>query len=151
MLDLRVRRHRILDITPHLSLRDPADLSRGAPCVVRSDNRSRKAFMNCIYCEGSVMERVSRCIADSSGGRPGFTIYSRLYMYVYICIYIYICEGSVMERVSRCIADSSGGRPGFTIYSRLYMYIYICIGIYIYIYIYMYIYIYIYIYTYIYI
>ena len=77
ILDLRVRRHRIMDLVPHLSLRDPAELSRGMPCIVRSDNLSRKAFMNCVYCEGTIMERVSRCLADVSGGKHGFTIYSR--------------------------------------------------------------------------
>jgi Ran GTPase-activating protein (RanGAP) involved in mRNA processing and transport len=77
ILDLRVRRHRILDILPHLSLRDPSELSRGRPCVVRADNRSRKAFMACVYCEGSLMERVARCLADVSGFKPGFTIYSK--------------------------------------------------------------------------
>lgn len=77
ILDLRVRRHRITDIIPSLSLRDPFQpAARGAPCIVRGDNQSRKAFQLCIYCEGSVMERVSRCLADVSGGRPKWTIYS---------------------------------------------------------------------------
>ena len=76
LLDLRVRPHRIIDLLPHLSLRNPHSLEHGEPCVVRNDNISRKAFQVCVYCEGSYMERNARCIADASRGKPKFTIYS---------------------------------------------------------------------------
>ena len=82
LLDLRVRAHRITDIIPHLSLRDPQRPQVGTPCLVRRDNASRKAFQYCIYCEGSLMERTSRCLHDAnlaspSGAKHGFTIYSQ--------------------------------------------------------------------------
>ena len=78
LLDLRVRPHRILDVLPHLAVRDPQAIdARGEPCMVRTDNISRKAFQICIYCEGTIMERNARCIADASRGRPKFTIYSQ--------------------------------------------------------------------------
>eukprot|EP00966_Prymnesium_polylepis_P096784 2242237-Prymnesium_polylepis.1 len=39
LLDLRVRPHRIVDVLPHLGVRDPhAVTTVGEPCVVRSDN-----------------------------------------------------------------------------------------------------------------
>ena len=76
LLDLRVRPHRIIDLLPHLSLRDPHALQTGQPCIVRKDNVSRKAFQICVYCEGSIMERTARCIDDASRGKPKFTIYS---------------------------------------------------------------------------
>lgn len=72
LLDLRVRRHRPHDMIPHLSLRDPhvpADANGSAPCVVRTDNSSRRAFHLCVYCEGSLMERSARCLADVSAGK----------------------------------------------------------------------------------
>ena len=82
LLDLRVRRHRPLDLLPNLALRDPlapADDNRGAPCVVRSDNSSRRTFHLCMYCEGTLMERAARCLTDASAGKPlrRFTIYSQ--------------------------------------------------------------------------
>ena len=81
ILDLRVRRHRPFDLLPHLALRDPfAPLSDpGRPCIVRTDNTSRRTFHLCIYCEGSLMERTARCLADASAGKEmrHFTVYSQ--------------------------------------------------------------------------
>ena len=77
LLDLRVRRHRPFDLLPHLALRDPSGTG-SMPCVVRADNASRRAFQLCVYCEGSLMERAARCLADASAGKElrRFTIYS---------------------------------------------------------------------------
>ena len=61
MLDLRVRRHRPTDLVPNLAVRDPLSPpggKGGAPCVVRPDNSSRRSFQLCMYCEGTIMERV---------------------------------------------------------------------------------------------
>eukprot|EP00965_Chrysotila_dentata_P050720 1681314-Pleurochrysis_carterae.AAC.4 len=77
MVDLRVRHHKAKDLLKSLSVRDPLDLSRGVPCEVPTDSFSVKAFQLCIYCQGTLMERVSRCLADASGGKPGFTVYSQ--------------------------------------------------------------------------
>lgn len=81
VLDLRVRRHRPLDLLANLALRDPmaAPTAReGAPCLVRPDNSSRRTFHLCMYCEGTLMERAARCLADASFGKQmrRFTIYS---------------------------------------------------------------------------
>lgn len=84
VLDLRARRHRPHDLLPHLSIRDPlaapSDKSAlSAPCLVRADNTSRRSFHLCMYCEGTIMERSARCLADASDGKQlrKFTIYSQ--------------------------------------------------------------------------
>lgn len=82
VLDLRVRRHRPLDLLPNLALRDPLSsptAKEGAPCLVRPDNSSRRTFHLCMYCEGTLMERAARCLSDASAGKAlrRFTIYSQ--------------------------------------------------------------------------
>lgn len=81
VLDLRVRRHRPHDLLPNLALRDPVALAsaQSTPCLVRSDNESRRAFHLCVYCEGTLMERAARCLADAAAGKAlrRFTIYSQ--------------------------------------------------------------------------
>jgi hypothetical protein len=65
VVDLRVRKHKPMDIVAHLSLRDPLatsvaasagplgdGVSRAAPCVVRPDNQSKAAFNLVTFCEG---------------------------------------------------------------------------------------------------
>ena len=84
VLDLRVRRHRPHDLIKHLSLRNPLALAASmgkpasAPCVVRQDNTSWRAFNLMMYCEGNVMERSARCLSDAATGKAlrKFTIYS---------------------------------------------------------------------------
>ena len=77
MLDLRVRVHRANDLVPHLSIRDPLDLTRSEPCLVRRDNASRKAFQLVAYCEGGAMEQTARCLSDAISRKRGRTIYSQ--------------------------------------------------------------------------
>ena len=85
VLDLRVRRHRPHDLIKHLSLRNPLALAASmgkpasAPCVVRQDNTSWRAFNLMMYCEGNVMERSARCLSDAATGKAlrKFTIYSQ--------------------------------------------------------------------------
>ena len=80
MLDLRVKQHRTHELRKHLGIRDPlSPATRGEPCIVRSDNVSRKTFSLNIYCEGTHMERVARCLADNAFGKSlkKFTVYSQ--------------------------------------------------------------------------
>ena len=50
-------------------VRDPlaSATAPGAPCVVRGDNASRRTFSLSLYCEGTLMERTARCLADAAG------------------------------------------------------------------------------------
>jgi hypothetical protein len=78
ILDLHVREHRVLDIQPRLSLRNPVDeTAESEPCIVRRDNASRRAFHLVMYCEGTAMEQTARCMHDVSQDQKGFTVYSQ--------------------------------------------------------------------------
>ena len=80
ILDLRARRHKAIDLLPHLTLRDPstawpaaaagsAEASNDkmvAPCRIGADNTSVMAFQLCAFCEGTLMERTARCLLDSA-------------------------------------------------------------------------------------
>lgn len=79
ILDLRIRKHRAMDLVQRLSVRDPLDPQSGTsePCIVRKDNASRRAFQLCTYCEGNAMEQVARCLHDVSRDQRGFTVYSQ--------------------------------------------------------------------------
>ena len=83
MVDLRVRLHRTVELRQYLQVRDPlaSSTAPGAPCVVRGDNASRRTFSLSLYCEGTLMERTARCLADAAGpeGKKArlFTVYSR--------------------------------------------------------------------------
>ena len=80
MLDLRVKKHKTIDLRNHLGVRDPQSPSaRGEPCIVRNDNTSRRTFTVNVYCEGTLMERTARCLADAAAGKAlqHFTVYSQ--------------------------------------------------------------------------
>ena len=79
ILDLRVRQHKITDLVRRLSMRDPLNPAAGGqPCIVRSDNASRKAFHLVTYCEGSAMEQTARCLSDTIRKKSSLvTVYSQ--------------------------------------------------------------------------
>ena len=65
LLDLRVGVH-ATDILPFLEVRDPLALptESGIPCQVPAEKSSRRAFNMLLFCEGTLMERSARCLAD---------------------------------------------------------------------------------------
>ena len=79
MVDLRAKLHKVLTLRRHLSVRDPlAPESRGAPCLIRNDSISERVFCLNIFCEGTLMERTARCLADAAKYQLNrFTVYSR--------------------------------------------------------------------------
>lgn len=82
MVDLRVKKHHPTMLGKYLGLRDPLSPStRGAPCIVRQDTLSLQTFSLNTYCEGTLMERTARCLADAAHGKDlkKFTVYSQFW------------------------------------------------------------------------